>query len=243
MLQFSPEKTPNQLHHITYQDKAAPPKDWSQFVLDPIPIQQVYDKLFKSMEQEALLAAANIRSFLDLSELLAPPKKGPDIDPMRFQRLDHFFARRQWLGSVLYCRSKLHTGSPSDQYLLVSEVRVKFANQNKRLLRPPLLDLQTTTPEVKTQLNMILKELLQDTEVDSENNPKEPDHNATHPLYTDGSGLGGRCTKKHTPAGWGWCPKEGEQRAEAYGPVITDSSPNTYRGAAVQKHKRSNCNH
>ena len=101
MVEAASYKTPNQLQHITYKDKAAPPKDWSQFVLDPIPMQQLYDKLFKQMDQEALTAAANIRSFLDLPELLPPPKKEPDIDPVRFQRLDHFFVRRQWLSSVL----------------------------------------------------------------------------------------------------------------------------------------------
>ena len=82
-------KTPNQLRHIICKDKAGPP----QFALDPIPMQQFYDKLFRQMDQEALVSAANIRSFLDLPELL-PPQKEPDIDPVRFQRLDHFFVRK-----------------------------------------------------------------------------------------------------------------------------------------------------
>ena len=195
--------------------------------------QQVEEKTSKIPQPEPVyLTPSNIRLFLDLPGLLAPPKKGPDIDPIRFQRLDHFFVRRQWLGSVLNFRSKLHTGFPSDHYLLVRKVRVKLANKKKSLLRPPLCDLQTTTPEVKTQFNMILKELLQDTEVESQNIPKEPDHNATHHLYTDGSGSGGRCTE-HTPAGWGWCFKEEEQWVEAHGPATTDPSQNTYRGAAV----------
>ena len=79
--------TPNQLQHITYKDKAAPPKDWSQFVLDPIPLQQPCDQLFRQMDQEALTAAANIRSFLDLPELLPPPKKEPDIDPSQISKI------------------------------------------------------------------------------------------------------------------------------------------------------------
>ena len=136
------------------------------------------------------------------------PKKKTDIDPVRFQRLDHFFVRRQWLSSVLSPRSKLHTGFPSDHYLLVSEIRVKLAHKRKRPIRPPVLDLQTTTPAVKMQFNTILKELLQDNEVESQSNTTFPDHNAVHQIHTDGSGTGGRCTQ-HTPAGWGWCYKEG----------------------------------
>ena len=75
MVEAASYKTPNQLHHITYKDKAAPPKDWSQLVLDPTPMQQLYDKLFRQMDQDALVSAANIRSFLDLSELLPPLRK------------------------------------------------------------------------------------------------------------------------------------------------------------------------
>ena len=84
-----------------------------------------------------------------------------------------------------------------------------------------------TTPEVKQQLNTILKELLQDNEVDCQSHS-----NSVHHVYTDGSGTGGRCTQ-HTPAGWGWCYKEGNQWKEAYGPVTTGTSHITYRGATV----------
>ena len=75
MVEAASYKTPNQLHHITYKDKAAPPKDWPQFVLDPITMQQLYDKLFWQMDQEALVSAANIRSFLDVPELLPPQER------------------------------------------------------------------------------------------------------------------------------------------------------------------------
>ena len=75
MVEAASYKTPNQLHHITYKDKAAPPKDWSQFVLDPIPMQQLYDKLFRQMDQEALVSAANIRSFLIFQNYCLPPRK------------------------------------------------------------------------------------------------------------------------------------------------------------------------
>ena len=116
--------------------------------------------------------------------------------------------------------------------LLVSEVRVKLAHKQKRPIRPPVLDLQTTTPEIKLQFNTILKELLQDSEVDCQSQATSPDHNLPHHVYTDGSGTGGLCTK-HTPAGWGWCYQEGCQWKEAYGPVTTDTSHITYRGATV----------
>ena len=109
---------------------------------------------------------------------------------------------------------------------------MKFAHKKKRPVRPPVLDLQTTTPEVKLQFNTILQELLQDSEVDCQSQATSPDHNSIHHVYTDGSGTGGRCTK-HTPAGWGWCYKEGCQWKKAYGPVTADTSRITYRGATV----------
>ena len=109
---------------------------------------------------------------------------------------------------------------------------VKLAHKKKRPVRPPVLDLQTTTPEAKQQFNTILKELLQDNEVDCQSQATSPDHNSVHHVDTDGSGTGGRRTK-HTPEGWGWCYKEGCQWKEAYGPVTTGTSHITYRGAAV----------
>ena len=51
-------KSPNMMHHITYRDKAAPPTDWSQFVLDPLITQQVYAKLGEKFSNPAEVSAA-----------------------------------------------------------------------------------------------------------------------------------------------------------------------------------------
>ena len=42
MVEAASYRSPNMMHHITYGDKAAPPTDWSQFVLDPLVMQQVW---------------------------------------------------------------------------------------------------------------------------------------------------------------------------------------------------------
>ena len=120
MVEVASYKTPNMLQQITYRDKTAPPKDWSQFVLDPIGIQQFYDLLHNNLQEYALATAAHVRAYLDLNDVLPPPKLLPQLDPVRFQRLDHFFTRRQWMNTVRNCRSKLCTGFPSDHYLLVT---------------------------------------------------------------------------------------------------------------------------
>ena len=80
--------------------------------------------------------------------------------------------------------------------------------------------------------NTILKELFNDNEVECTSLNTPPDQKLVHHFYTDGSGKEGRCSK-HTPAGWGWCYKEGPHWEEAYGPVTTDTSHITYRGATV----------
>ena len=46
MIEVASYNTPSQVHHITYRDKAAPPKDWSQYVLDPL-IKQFYAHLLQ----------------------------------------------------------------------------------------------------------------------------------------------------------------------------------------------------
>ena len=51
-------------------------------------------------------------------------------------------------------------------------------------------------------------------------------------VCTDGSGTRGRCSK-NTPAGWGWCCKNGEEWTEASGPVHTDPQHPQYYGAQI----------
>ena len=84
-------KTPDLLKHITYRDKTAPPSDWSQFVLDPIPLQQFYTKLEARLGELALDVSSKVRSYLTNESLLPPPTIPPQVDPIRFQRLDHCF--------------------------------------------------------------------------------------------------------------------------------------------------------
>ena len=100
MLEVASYKTPSPAHHITYRDKAAPPTDWSQYVLDPLILQQLYAKLEDTMGHTSLEVSARIRSFLDVPQPLPPPLKAPYPDPILFQRLDHTFTRKQWLSSI-----------------------------------------------------------------------------------------------------------------------------------------------
>ena len=55
MVEVASYKSPNPVHHITYKDKAAPPTDWSQFVLDPLILQQFYHQLTHTPCQETRL--------------------------------------------------------------------------------------------------------------------------------------------------------------------------------------------
>ena len=139
MVEAGSYKTPNPTQQITYRDKTAPPTDWSQFLLDPLIMQQFYAHVFKQDEAQSLEICTYIRSFLDLPQPLPPYQNTPHPDPTRFQRLDHMFTRSQWLSSINPCKSKLHTGFPSDHYLLVTEIQVKLAQRKVKLssLTPP----------------------------------------------------------------------------------------------------------
>ena len=228
MVEAASYKTPNPVHHITYRDKAAPPASWEQFVFDPLVIQQVYDVFHFQLQQDALEIAAKVRSYLDLPQLPPPLASEPSPDPIRVQRLDHMFVRHQWLSSVHSCRSKLHTGFPSDHYLLVTEIQVRLAYRPPRPRPTPKFNLSSVTPAQIRDFNIKLRESLtgETPEVSA-----DTDHSALH-FYTDGSGSSGRCSAQ-TPAGWGWCFKQGEEWQEACGPVPTTSDHSAYIGATV----------
>ena len=237
MVEVASYKSPNPVHHITYKDKAAPPTDWSQFVLDPLILQQFYHQLTHIMPGDTLAVAANIRSFLSVPEPLPPTQKTPTLDPIRFQRLDHTFTRSQWLPSVNSCRSRLYTGFQSDHYLMVTEVQVKLAQRLKPMVPKPKLNLSTPTEEQKQSFNDALRSILDHT---APTGPRRqlsahtPDtEQRTHiTFYTDGSGSKGRYTAS-SPAGWGWCAPQGADWLEAYGPVVTSSDHTAYVGATV----------
>ena len=231
MVEVASYKTPNPTQHITYRDKAAPPKDWEQFLLDPLPLQQVYDKLHFTMQEHSVEVAANIRSFLDLPDLLPAPKIAPQIDPVRFQRLDHTFTRKQWLNSICSCQSKLHTGFPSDHYLLVTDFRVRLEARRPKPPKPPFLAYNKLTEHGKKQFNEMVREMLSDpTLITTPLTSERPEKKGQ--FFTDGSGSSGKCTSR-TKAGWGWTTKIGDNWKDAYGPVITDPDHNAYRGAGV----------
>ena len=228
MLEVASYKTPTPAHHITYRDKAAPPTDWSQYVLDPLILQQLYAKLEDTMGQTSLEVSARIRSFLDVPQPLPPPLKAPCPDPILFQRLDHTFTRKQWLSSINSCRSKLHTGFPSDHYLLVTEIQVKLAGRARKTIPPPRLNTSGLTPEQKDAFNLQLANLL-----DADGESRAPsDHTAIFKVYTDGSGSRGKATK-HTKAGWGWCSRQQDHWITACGPVVTSTANSGYVGATV----------
>ena len=225
MVEAASYKTPTPKDHITYRDKAAPPADWSQFVLDPMILQQFYSKLTTTFEGDvARQLGLQIRSYLDLPTLLQAPLPPPSPDPVRFQRLDHCFVRSQWLPSVLSCKSKLYTGYPSDHYLVVSEFKAKLKARPKQPPRHQKLE-----PPTQTQLQHY-NQLLHHPQAQQHNtdHTAEPQH-----FYTDGSGTKGRCSA-HTAAGWGWTLQgEEDDWLDASGPVITSSDHTAFLGAEV----------
>ena len=221
-------KTPDLLKHITYRDKAAPPSDWSQFVLDPIPLQQIYTKLEVRLGELALDVSSKVRAYLTNESLLPPPTIPPQVDPIRFQRLDHCFVRHQWLNSVRSCRSLPFAGYPSDHYPLVTEVQVKLAKRSKAIRPHRRLHLTKVTESEKEAFNASLRKHLTGDSAD----PIPEDHSAAIHIFTDGSGTGGRCTAK-SPAGWGFCYHTGEDWHDASGPVVTSSDHPCYVGAEV----------
>jgi hypothetical protein len=146
MREVASYKTPLPTHHITYKDKSSPPKDWSSYVLDPLPMQQLYDSFQQRLGAQALPIATSIRSFLDLPDPLPPSKMELTPDPYYFQRLDHTFTRQQWLPSIHFCRSHLRTGFPSDHFLLTTEFSVKLTASTPKPKPPPRLKLKQVTP-------------------------------------------------------------------------------------------------
>ena len=231
MVEVASYRTPNPTHHITYRDKAAPPKDWEQFLLDPLPMQQLYDKLHHEFQEHSVEVAALIRSYLDLPDLLPPPKILPQLDPVRFQRLDHTFTRKQWLNSICSCQSRLHTGFPSDHYLLVTDFRVRLEGRKPKPPAMPFLDYSRITDFGKNQFNNMIREMLEDPTLTTTPIAEDRPHKKGQ-FYTDGSGSSGRCTAR-SKAGWGWTIQQDEGWYEAYGPVVTDPDHNAYRGAGV----------
>ena len=229
-------KTPSQLQQITYRDKAAPPADWSQYLPDPLIMQQFYAKLQQQDRDHSLVVASHIRSFLDLPQPLPASKKQPIPDPVRFQRLDHTFVRTQWLSGVNSCRSKLHTGFPSDHYLLVTEIQVKLA-QRMQPSHPRLrFDFRRTTIDQRYSFNQAFREAMKVDNTGAATQCVDEVPTAPRPhlrIFTDGSGSKGKATAS-TAAGWGWTYQAADQSwTSASGPVITSRDHTAFLGAIV----------
>ena len=84
MVEVASYKTPKMIQQITYKDKAAPPTDWSQFVMDPLVLQQFYGVVASKCSGQATQLAFHIRTFLDLPPLLHPPKIPESNGPPRY---------------------------------------------------------------------------------------------------------------------------------------------------------------
>ena len=171
-------RTPCLKQQITYRDKAAspPPQDWSQSVLDPLALQQFYTKSSQIARPQALEIAFRIRSFLDIPSLLAPPTIPPQVDPIRFQKLDHTLRRRQWLNSIKSCRSILRCGFASDHYPLVTEISVKLAKCPRRNPNPKPYQVLAPTAE-QTQA---FEDALKGGSPSVLDSPPPPDHTTKH---------------------------------------------------------------
>ena len=123
-------------------------------------MQQVYSKLQDQLGDEAIAIATKIRSHLEMNELLEAPKLLPQHDPVRFQRLDHCFTRKQWLNTVCSCKSKLYTGFPSDHYLLVTDFKVKLLARKPQPPKRPRLDFRNVTQASKNSFNQQFQQLV-----------------------------------------------------------------------------------
>ena len=236
MVEAASYKTPSQLQQITYRDKAAPPADWSQYLLDPLIMQQFYAKLQQQDRDHSLVVASHIRTFLDVPQPLPPSKKQPIPDPVRFQRLDHTFVRTQWLSGVNSCRSKLHTGFPSDHYLLVTEIQVKLA-QRMQPSHPRLrFDFRRTTIDQRSSFNQAFREAMKVDNTGAATQCVDEVPTTPRPhlrMFTDGSGSKGKATAS-TAAGWGWTFQAADQSwTSASGPVITSRDHTAFLGASV----------
>ena len=135
----------------------------------------------------------------------------------------------QWLNTVCSCRSKLYTGFPSDRYLLLTEVKIKLLARRPQPPKRVRFDFKNITAAQKASFNDAFRRELGGTQTTTHMLPIIPREGT---FFTDGSGSSGKCARR-TPAGWGWCSREGDTWKEAYGPVVTDPDHNAYRGAGV----------
>ena len=225
-------KQPNLLKQITYKDKFPPPTSWSQFVLDPLILLQLWDKIqsLHHPESQALEVASCIRSFLDIQSLQPPVDNRIVNDPRRFQSLDRLILPGKWLPTVKRVKAVHSAAFPSDHYLLEMEVRVKLGAKPKQYQPPLRYDYSAINHTTRKQFNQKLQAELGTYQSTPQETPPSSEAVA---VYTDGSGSGGRCTATSS-AGWGFVVLVNQVHDHsAHGPVETDSRSVYYLGATV----------
>lgn len=250
-------KTGNPLHQISFKDKAPPPIEWSQFIFDPLVMQQVYAKFQTTFGDDALEIAYTIRSYLNLDRLPPPTQQEITPDFRRFQCLDRLVTRRQWLNTIHSCKSMLRLGFPSDHFLIVTSIRVKLA---ARKITPRTYKIQydaMTPADKQSYCDHFLTAAKQQKATDHANHTEHIsaslDHTASSlvdhtarsrqitdtldfnlNIYVQGSGGQGNRTGT-TQAGWGFVAEaDGDLVEEAKGPVVTDVGHYAYVGAGVR---------
>ena len=106
------------------------------------------------------------------------------------------------MNSINSCRSKLHTGFPSDHYLMVTEVQVKLASRPTRKPRTPELDFSKGDPRTQARFQSHPESLPRDyTTPDPElSRYLSRPHRRVRHLHTDGSGTKGNVAQALQPA-------------------------------------------
>ena len=220
-------KTPNLKQQVTFRDKTPPPKDWSGFVTDPLPLLQVYDVIQAKITPEdlSLQVADTVRKYLTSDPLPDQLPLPPTNDPLRFQSLDRIVTRGKWLPSVHQVKAVHDTGFPSDHYLLVSKIVVKLGSKIPRPLAEP-----RRSYDQPAQYNLAFRKFYANSAVTP---PSATPLTEELEVYTDGSGTKGKCSAQ-TPAGWGYTVLADNEEIEySYGPVIVDPLSPYHFGAEV----------
>ena len=192
---------------------------------------QVWDKIhvqsLPTTLEASLHVAFTIRNYLGMDYTAPQHLATPHIDPLRFQNLDKLVTRKKWLPTVLRLESKLHTGFPSDHYLLQTDIRVKLGAKKYPPSKAPKFDY-TASPGTKQHFNSVFRQ-----HMGLQTPAPVSDASRNIKVYTDGSGSAGRCTSS-TPAGWGFVVVEDDSPIhQARGPVVTDPRCLYYLGATV----------
>ena len=136
--------------------------------------------------------------------------------------------RRTWLPTVKQCHAIHTTGFPSDHYLLISHIQVKFGSKPQKPL--PSIKYDYSSDQQKLDRFNASFRAHYAAQSQTENQTTPPQHIS---FYTDGSGSSGRATRSSL-AGWGFVGYYSNAiLVESYGPVNVDEQSPFYLGAGV----------